>query len=96
MSKTWKAVELAICRIFGGERAGAVGKDGPDCCGTAPYAVQVKHGKQVPKTIQTWMEQASRDATQGSLPVLVMHPHGEAIEDSLVVMRLREFREFYL
>ena len=92
----WKAIELAICRAFGGNRSGPVGKDGPDCVDTAPYAIQIKHGRQVPKTIQKFMEQTLRDAAQGSLPTLVMHAHGTAIDESLVVFRLKEFREFYL
>jgi len=96
VSKRWKAIELEICKVFGGSRSGPVGKDGPDCADTAHYAIQIKHGRQIPKTIQKFMEQTLRDATQGSLPTLVMHAHGTAIDESLIVFRLKEFREFYL
>jgi len=96
MSKTWKTVELHICRMFGGKRSGPVGKDGPDCECTGDFAVQIKHGEQIPATIQKWMAQTERDAPKGSLPTLVMHAYGKSIGDSLVVFRLKDFREWYL
>lgn len=97
MSKTWKAIELKICRLFRGERSGPTGKDGPDCTkDTYPYAVQVKHGKQIPKGIQKFMDQAIIDAPYGTIPTLVMHPHGKHINDSLVVFRLGDYWERFL
>jgi hypothetical protein len=82
--------------MFGGERSGPVGKDGPDCCGTEPFAVQVKHGKQIPKKIQKYMEQTVGDCPEGLIPTLVMHPYGRSIDDSLVVIPLKDFKEWYL
>ena len=93
---TWKKTELRLCRLFGGERSGPVGKDGPDCTGTEPWAIQVKHGKQIPKTIQKYMAQTVRDTLKGTLPTLLMHAYGAPIEDTLVVFRLGDFREWYL
>jgi len=91
----WKAIELMICRIFGGERAGKEGRHGCDCKDTGHYAVQVKH-RTCPKWLIDAMEQTIRDAEEGQLPVLVLHPKGANIHDSIVMIRLSEFREWHL
>ena len=92
----WKSIERLLCRIFNGERSGPVGKDGSDCRGTEPFAIQVKHGKQIPKGIQKFMAQTVRDAPKGTLPTLLMHAHGAPIEETLVVFRLGDYRVWYL
>ena len=92
----WKALELEICRIFGGSRSGPQGKEGPDCKGTAPFAVQVKHGLKIPKWLIKDMKQTIGDASPGDLPVLVLHPKGKRVEHSIVCIRLSDFREWYL
>jgi hypothetical protein len=92
----WKAIELKICRLFGGERSGPVGKDGPDCRDTGIFAIQVKHGKQIPAGIQHFMEQTVRDAPRDKLPTLVMHPYGKSVGESLVVFRLKDFEGWFL
>ena len=92
----WKSIERLLCRIFNGERSGPVGKDGPDCTGTGMFGIQVKHGKQIPKTIQKFMAQTVRDCPPGQLPTLLMHAYGAPIEETLVVFRLGDFRGWYL
>jgi len=42
------------------------------------------------------MQQAEGDASEDEVPVVVMHPFGANILDSYVMMRLRNFREWYL
>ena len=39
---------------------------------------------------------AEGDCTEDCVPVVVMHPHGVNIMDSYVMMRLKDFREWYL
>ena len=111
---TWKRVELAICKLFGGVRSGPVGKDGPDCNGTGHYAVQVKH-RTCPKWLIDAMEQAVRDAGLSELPVVALHPTEEmllligaelpvvalhpkhaAIDDTLIIFRLKDFKAWHL
>ena len=94
-SSHWKAIELAICRAFGGIRAGPQGKKGADCLKTGHYAVQIKH-RTCPKWLINAMDQAVRDAKNGQLPVVALHPKGKSIDDTLVIFRLKEFREWHL
>jgi len=93
---TWKNIERAICRRFGGERSGPTGKMGPDCIKTAPFALQIKHRKSVPQWLTDAYVQSMRDAPNGTLPVLVLHPEGWSIDESLVIISLSEFVEWYV
>lgn len=92
---TWKAIERKICKMFGGVRRWK-GEAGNDCVGTGHWSVECKHGKQVPKKLETYMLQAEGDCTEDCVPVVVMHPHGANILDSYVMLRLKDFREWYL
>ncbi len=55
------------------------------------WSVEVKHGKQVPKTVLDWFDQAEKNARDGKRPLLVLHPPRVKYEDSLVVLRLADF-----
>jgi len=93
---TWKAIERKICAKFGGKRSGPTGKMGPDCVETAPFALQIKHRKNVPQWLTDAHVQALNDAPRGMLPVLVLHPKGWAIGESLVIIRLENFVDWYV
>jgi hypothetical protein len=94
--KTWKKIELAICRIFGGQRSGPVGKDGPDCRDTFPFAVQVKH-RSCPKWLVAAMEQSVGDLPSDLwMPVVALHEKGTSIEDTMIIIPLKWFEEWYL
>ena len=93
---TWKAIERKICAKFGGKRSGPTGKMGPDCVETAPFALQIKHRKNVPQWLTDAHVQCLNDAPRGTLPLLVLHPKGWAIGESLIVIRLATFIEWYV
>lgn len=88
---TWKAVERSICRALGGQRTGPVGDEGPDCVGTYPYAVQIKHRANVPAWLLDSYRQAVDDAPAGEIPILVLHPKGYSHLRSLVILPLEDF-----
>ena len=85
--QTWKHAERAIARLLGGCRCHFEGK-GVDA---GRWSVEVKHGRQVPKTIIDWFDQAEKNARDGKRPLLVLHPSRVRYEDSLVVLRLADF-----
>jgi len=91
----WKAIERAICKMFGGTRRWK-GEAGNDCVGAGLFSIEIKHGKQVPKKLEKYMQQTEGDCTEDCIPVVVMHPLGANILDSYVMMRLKNFREWYL
>ncbi len=85
--QTCKAVERAIARLLGGCRCHFEGK-GVDA---GRWSVEVKHGRQVAKTIINWFDQAERNTPEGKRPLLVLHPPRLPYEESLVVLRLGDF-----
>jgi hypothetical protein len=48
--KTWKAAELAIARLLKGRRCHFEGRD----VDAKVWAVEVKHGRQIPRTLLKW------------------------------------------
>jgi hypothetical protein len=57
------------------------------------WAVEVKHGKQIPRTLLKWWGQAEQNAGEGKRTLLVLHPAGTAYADSLAVLRLADLAE---
>jgi len=88
-SSTWKHAEREIARRLGMERNGATGQATPDAENNW-LAVEVKHGKQVPKFPFSAMAQAQRNAGD-KLAVVVLHPEGAPYDASLVCIRLADF-----
>lgn len=90
MSKAWKAFELWFARQIGGERAGAVGREGPDVL--HPYlAPECKERKRPIKTLDGYMTQAINNAPIGKIPLVVLHTLGEQHERDLVIMRVKDW-----
>ena len=52
---------------------------------------EIKHRASLPRWLTDAVDQARRCSTEAQLPVAVPHAKGERVEDSLVVMRLRDF-----
>ena len=92
----WKNVERAIARRLGGERMSnhALGLQMPDVETTA-YSVEVKHRKALPAWLESAMRQAEANATPGKLAIVVLHESGRRHENNLVVVRMRDFEEWF-
>ena len=52
---------------------------------------EIKHRASLPRWLTDAIDQARRYSTDAQLPVAVLHAKGQRVEDSLVVMRLRDF-----
>ena len=92
----WKAIERRIARIFGTERIGTrEGGPAPDWENDWTVGEVVCH--PVPKWILQELAQAERRETDcPKLRLLVIHQKGEPLDSALVIMRLSEFREWFL
>jgi len=91
--KAWeKSVERAICKILGAVRLVCNGKRQLD--GEHDWlAVEIKGRSEVPKWFVKGMCQA--EAGRPKLPIMVIHEKGANYFDSFVVMRLRDFDEWF-
>lgn len=59
------------------------------------WAVEVKHGKQIPRTLLQWWKQTQQNTPEGKRPLLVLHPAGAAYADSLAVVHLADLAELH-
>ena len=95
-SDRWKAIEIAIANIIGGERIPVTGRifgSAPDieCSWLSP---EVKHGKHIPALFVKALSQAVASATGkrvGRIPIVFMHAEGAKIGDTIVMFRLSDF-----
>ena len=91
----WKRTGRRIATLLGGRRVPVTGRqrgDAPDIEHPA-YSIEVKHRATLPGWLLTAMYQARAAASAGRLPIVVIHEHGAAYADALVVMRLADFIE---
>lgn len=92
---TWKHAERKICRLLGLEHLGGVsGRSCPDGRGSWLVA-EVKHREKLGQHLLQAMGQAEGYAGEGQLPVVVLHQRGQRYLESLVVMRLGDFRDWF-
>jgi len=100
----WKAAELAIAKRLGGERVPVSGRTR----GWAPdvrhgfLAIEVKSRARSLVVLRTMMDQAVKAAEwyrkrgEGDrLPIGVYHVTGERFENAFVVLRLKDFEEYF-
>jgi hypothetical protein len=95
--KAFKATERRTAAILGGKRVPVSGRgrgDVPDV--EHPWlSIEVKHRKVLPNWLHNAMSQARASAKDGQLPIAVLHEAGQRHANSLVVVRLSEFIEWF-
>lgn len=84
-----KNAELGVARYLGAKRQHFEKED----LEHPVLSIQVKHRKQLPKSLVDWMSQAESDAANGKIPCAVLHEERQRYEDSLVVLRLRDLKK---
>lgn len=97
-SARWKAVEGACAALFNTKRIPPAvygqrddrGENAPDF-ETPELACQVKHGYKPPAYLESWLAGITKTAGPQRTGFLLWHRKGARIEDSYVVLRLRDF-----
>ena len=99
--RRWKQIERLVCAIFGSRRSGPTGLDDCDCDRSSyPFGIEIKHGAsyKVPAWLRAALEQAKHNAKKRGpdwIPVVVVHQPQTSVNDSLLVIPLRDFLEWY-
>ena len=93
MTSTWKDAERRVARKLGGKRVGCTGLETPDVV-TEWLVVEVKHRQRFPLWLTGALAQAVKHAKPEELPLAVLHEHRK--HDSLVVMRLSDFCDWFV
>lgn len=92
--RLWKSSERKIATLLGGTRAGPVGRRGPDVL--HPHlAIEVKERRRLPSWLLEAMAQAVFGAPAGKLPMVILHRAGDRYEDAMVIVRMKDWREWY-
>jgi hypothetical protein len=91
--KDWKACERRISELLGGKRVPVSGRtrgDAPDIV-HHQLSIEVKSRKRLPAWLEDAMKQAEASATDGQVPVAVLHQDSQRYTDCLVLLRLADF-----
>lgn len=101
--KVWKAAERAVAKFWPGARRRGPDTTAEDSSGKSDivcsgWSIEVKHlGVVYYSAIVDAVLQSERNAAKpGDIPVAVVHKKGSFYKDSLVVMRLEKFQEFFI
>ncbi len=92
---TWKHVERAVAKRLGGQRVPVSGRAGQPDIAHSWLAIEVKHRRKLPQWLTKALEQAEQAARPGQLPIAVLHQHGDRYSESLVVLRLAAFQDWF-
>jgi hypothetical protein len=90
----WKAVEAAVAKLVDTTRKPITGRKGPDVEEGGIFALEIKHGKQVPKKPWQFFEQAlwgKKQIKDPRIPAIAMHPAGGLIADTLICFRAGDY-----
>jgi hypothetical protein len=94
MAKAWKEFELWFAKQIGGERAGAVGREGPDVLHDE-LAPECKERKRPLQTLKKYMAQADANSPPGRVPLVVLHTLGDSHNKDLVVMHMEDWLKLW-
>jgi hypothetical protein len=92
---TWKHVERQIAKRLGGRRVPVTGRAGRPDVAHPWLSIEVKFRRRLPQWLAKAMEQAEKAATPGQLPLAVLHESGTPYGQSLVLLRLADFEEWF-
>ena len=95
---TWKRIERQIAEMLGGERVPVTGRQR----GSAPdiehevFSIEVKHRAGFPPHwLEDALKQAEASAKLGQLPIAIWHGKNRPIKESIVMLRLADFQDWY-
>lgn len=90
--RSFKSTERAMARRLGGTRTGHLGGQDVDA---GWLSAEVKHRKQLPAWLVDAISQARRHAAAEQLPVVILHQHGSRHDENLVVLRMKDFQDWF-
>ena len=96
----WKRIERKIAAYIGGKRVPVTGRtrgDAPDIEHEL-LVPEVKYRKKVPDWLKEAMDQAqqAKAPQEFKIPCAILVEHGQQAKDTLVVMRLKDVRDWWL
>ena len=99
---SWKNFERRICRMFGGDRRGAYVSDGKcgknDCVDTEGFSIELKLLKRptYQQMYDACMQAEKNKEKDTDIPIAIVKKNGVRDKNALVIMRLEQFRDFFV
>jgi hypothetical protein len=90
----WKRTEQRVAETLGAKHTAMRGKHVPDARSDW-LVIEVKHREHLPEWILAALKQAQNFAQETQLPIAVLHEKGGRIKNSLVVMTLQDFHDWF-
>lgn len=91
----WKDLERRVAKLLGGVRVGCTGAATADVLVGDWLAVECKYRTKLPDWLRGALSQVEGCAGGGRLPIVVLFERGRRTGDSLVVMRLSAFEDWF-
>lgn len=91
----WKDLERRVAKLLGGVRIPCNGAASPDVLVGDWLAVECKYRTKLPAWLSGALSQVEGCAGGGRLPIVVLFERGRRTGDSLVVMRLSAFEDWF-
>ena len=94
--KSWKRFERDVARKLDGRRLPCDGsKDGIDV-DAGPFKVQCKLGRRMPSYLREWLDGITETAKRkGGTGIVIWKQPGERVDDSVVVLRLKDWQDWH-
>ena len=94
--KSWKAFERRIAARVGGKRLACTGeKDGVDV-DAGPFVYQCKLRRGLPSYLRDWLRGiVEAGERKGATGILVWKQPGERVDDSVVILKLRDWQDWH-
>lgn len=91
----WKDLERRVARLLGGVRIPCTGAATADVVVGDRLAVECKYRTRLPVWLNGALDQVEGCAGDGRLPIVVLFERGRRTGDSLVLMRLSAFEDWF-
>jgi hypothetical protein len=96
-TRTWQTAERRIAQMLGLRKVGNRGTSTPDAVG-GHLVAEIKHRRSrgIPQWAMDALQGARQHAGPHRLGVLVVHREGQRYEDSILLMRLGDYADWYV
>lgn len=91
----WKDLERRVAKLLGGHRVGNTGTATADVLVGDWLACECKYRTSLPKWLKHADQQVRTAAGDTRLPITILFEHGRRTGDSLVLLRLSDFEEWF-
>lgn len=91
----WKDLERRLAKLLGGTRAGNTGAAGADVLVGDWLAIEAKYKAELPQWLKHADDQVQAAAGPRRLGMVVLFERGRRTGDSLCLLRLKDFEEWF-